>query len=269
MAAALFAVVSLGLGAHAAFNARGDDTHTHPRQNVEIAKSDKVALVIGNSVYPDADQPLAHTIHDAQALASTLRHDGFDVDLLEDATRSDLTRAVAHLQARVAHGATVLVYYGGIGVQSRRESFIIPVDAAIWTEADVRRDGTSIEQVLKVAQARGAKASLVMVDAAYRNPYERRFRGYSHGLAPINASGALVMSSVAAGEVRNPGEAQPLLITEFLKSYASAGSAGDVFNRTRDAVTEASRGVQTPSVSSSLNERIPFGRGAFTSTAKR
>ena len=53
---------------------------------------------------------------------------------------------------------------------------MIPVDAAIWKEADVRRDGVSVESVLDVMKEQGARAKLVVVDASRRNPYERRFR---------------------------------------------------------------------------------------------
>ena len=42
----------------------------------------------------------------------------------------------------------------------------------------------------------GAKAKLVQDDASRRNPYERRFRSYSHGLAQIRASdNALILTS--------------------------------------------------------------------------
>ena len=43
-----------------------------------------------------------------------------------------------------------MLFFGGYGVQAGRESYMIPVDAAIWKEADVRRDGVSVESVLDV-----------------------------------------------------------------------------------------------------------------------
>ena len=42
------------------------------------ADNNRVALVIGNFNYPDADTPPAQTGNDACALASALRKDGFD-----------------------------------------------------------------------------------------------------------------------------------------------------------------------------------------------
>lgn len=56
---------------------------------------------------------------------------------------------------------------------------MIPVDAAIWQESDVRRDGLSIEAALDEMKQQGAHGKLVVIDASRRPPYERRFRGFS------------------------------------------------------------------------------------------
>ena len=95
-----------------------------------------------------------------------------------------------------------MLFFGGYGIQVGRESYMIPVDATIWKESDVRRDGLSIEAVLDVMKEQGARAKLVVIDASRRNPYERRFRAFSRGLAPINApDNALILTSAAPGKV--------------------------------------------------------------------
>src|ERR1700688_2816255 len=95
---------------------------------------------------------------------------------------------------------------------------MIPVDAAIWKESDVRRQGVSIEAVLDVMKEQGARAKLVVVDASRRNPYERRFRAYSHGLAPISApDNALILTSATPGKVADDGNGEhSVLVTELL-----------------------------------------------------
>ena len=127
------------------------------------AKASRIALVIGNGHYPDANAPLAQPINDARALTAALRRDGFDVDVVEDASKDDMSRAVARLKSKIRPDSVVMLFFGGYGVQAGRESYMIPVDAAIWKEADVRRDGVSVESVLDVMkeqrrprQARGA-----------------------------------------------------------------------------------------------------------------
>ena len=179
VAAALFGMVSLALGAHAALNKRALDTASAiaTGQSADAAiKTSRLALVIGNGHYPDANAPLTQPINDARALTAALRRDGFDVDVVEDATRDDMSRAVGRLKSRIKPDSVVMLFFGGYGVQVGRESYMIPVDAAIWKEADVRRQGVSIEQVLEVMKEQGARAKLAVVDASRRNPYERRFR---------------------------------------------------------------------------------------------
>ena len=79
---------------------------------------------------------------------------------------------------------------------------MIPVDAQIWTEADVRRDGFSLETVLGEINSRGAGVKIALIDASRRNPFERRFRSFSAGLAPVIApNGTLVMYSAALSSV--------------------------------------------------------------------
>ena len=156
-----------------------------------------------------------------------------------------------------------MLFFGGYGVQVGRESYMIPVDAAIWKEADVRRDGISIEQVLEVMKEQGARAKLVVVDASRRNPYERRFRTFSHGLAPINApDNALILTSATPGKVADDSSGQySVLMTELLNNLnAQAAGVETVFNKTRVAISRASDGEQVPSVSSSLLGRRPLRR---------
>jgi uncharacterized caspase-like protein len=155
-----------------------------------------------------------------------------------------------------------MLFFGGYGVQVGRESYMIPVDAKIWKENDVRREGVSIEAVLDVMKAQGAKAKLVVVDASRRNPYERRFRSFSHGLAPIAApDNALILSSATPGKVAEDSNGQNSVLVSELLNHLNAREAGAeaVFNKTRVAISRASDGEQVPSVSSSLLEDVRFG----------
>jgi uncharacterized caspase-like protein len=264
IAVAFAGVVSLAIGAHAALNKRSLDAAKAigTEQTGSIGTSaGRIALVIGNGHYPDASAPLSQPINDARGLTAALRAKGFDVDVVEDATKDDMARAIARLKAKVKQDTVAMLFFGGYGVQVGRESFMIPVDAAIWKEADVRRDGVSIEQVLDAMTEKGAKAKLVVVDASRRNPYERRFRSYSHGLAPISApENALILTSATPGKVADDGKGQySVLVTELLNNLNSQPGAASAFNKTRISVSRASDGEQVPQVSSSLMEDVRLG----------
>jgi uncharacterized caspase-like protein len=165
------------------------------------------------------------------------------------------------MKAKIGKDTVVMLFFGGYGIQAGRESFMIPVDATIWKEGDVRRAGVSVEHVLDAMTERGAKAKLVVVDASRRNPYERRFRSFSHGLAPISPpENALVLTSATPGKVTDDGKGQySVLVTELLANLSAQTGAEQTFNKTRVAISRASEGEQVPSVSSSLLEDIRFG----------
>jgi uncharacterized caspase-like protein len=263
VAAALIGSVSLVIGAHAALNMRAIDAAkavSTDQITGSIGQTSRLALVIGNGHYPDASAPLTQSINDARALSSSLRKNGFDVDMVEDATKDDMVRAVNRLKSRIKRDTVVMLFFGGYGVQAGRESYMLPVDAVIWKESDVRRQGVSIDSVLDMMKEQGAKAKLVVVDASRRNPYERRFRSYSHGLAPISASdNALILTSASPGKVVDDGKGEhSVLVSEFLSNLNAKGSAESVFNKTRLAISRASEGDQVPTVSSSLLEDVHF-----------
>ncbi|WP_315801729.1 caspase family protein [Bradyrhizobium sp. SZCCHNS3002] len=263
IAAALLCTVSLAIGAHAALNKRSLEAPkaaVSEQSSVATGNGARLALVIGNGHYPDANAPLVQPINDARALTGALRRDGFDVDVVEDANKDDMTRAVERLKARIKPDSVVMLFFGGYAIQAGRESYMIPVDAKIWREADVRREGTSIERLLDTVSEQGARAKLVVIDAARRNPYERRFRAYSHGLAPINApANALILSSATPGKVLDDPKGQnSVLVSELLNQLGKSPSAETVFNKTRNAIARSSDGEQVPTVSSSLVEDIRF-----------
>ena len=225
-------------------------------------QSARLALVIGNSSYPDADAPLAQAKNDARALATTLRKDAFDVDLVQEATGEDMARAIARLKAKVRTDSTVMVYFAGFGVQSGGESYAIPVDAKIWREDDVRREGVSIDRLLSELKNSGAHIRLAVIDASRRNPYERRFRSYSHGLAPIETGeNALILTSMPPGQVVDDQDgSRSLLISALLDEMNfSTGSAEQVFNGTRLTVARETENRQIPNVSSSLIDDVRLG----------
>ncbi|MTV17905.1 MULTISPECIES: caspase family protein [Bradyrhizobium] len=265
---AVAGTVSLAIGAHAALNkrtldvAKGGDKLVATELTGSIPTgTSRLALIIGNGHYPDAAAPLAQPINDARTLSTALRREGFDVDVVEDATKDDMFRAVERMKAKIRPDTVVMLFFGGYGVQVGRESYMIPVDATIWKEADVKRTGVSVESVLDAMKERGAKAKLVVLDASRRNPYERRFRAFSHGLAPISPpENTIVLSSATPGKVADDSKApNSVLVSELLNNLNAQAGAESAFNKTRVAISRASEGEQVPSVSSSLLEDIKLG----------
>ena len=99
---------------------------------------DRFALVIGNAKYPFAEAPLKEPVNDARDVADELKHDGFNVDVGENLTGQAMRDAFDRLYGRIKPGSVVLVFFSGFGIQSARQSYLIPVDAQIWASTGIR-----------------------------------------------------------------------------------------------------------------------------------
>lgn len=222
----------------------------------------RVALVIGNAAYADADAPLKEALNDAHAIADELKHDGFDVTSGENLSRTAMQRTFDTFYGTIKPRALVVVFFSGYGIQSGRQTFMVPIDAQIWTENDIRRDGISLDRVLDELNSRGAGVKLAILDASRRNPYERRFRAGSAGLAPPAAApqNSLVMYSAAPGTVVDDAPtAHGLFVGELLKEVRAPDlTAEEALSRTRQGVSRVSEGAQVPWISSSLTEDFSF-----------
>jgi formylglycine-generating enzyme required for sulfatase activity len=231
----------------------------------------RVALVIGNANYPDASTPLSTTIRDARSLAEELRRSEFEVDLKENLGKEEMQRAIDAFTGKIRSGTAALFYFSGYGIQAARQTYLIPINAQVWNEADLRRDGVSVDNLLAEMNRKGAKVKIVIIDAARRNPFERRFRATPAGLAPIDApEGSLALYSAAPGKlISEGGGANSVFVGELIKELRVPNlTAEEVFNRARIGVSRASNGEQVPWVASSLVEEFYFGTGRPAAIAR-
>jgi hypothetical protein len=231
------------------------------------------AILIGNSDYMWGGDPgLKEPINDARSLGDELKRAGFDVEVRENLTRDEMQRALNGFYAKIKRGMTGLVFFSGYGIQANRQSYLIPVDVDIWNESEVQPKGVSLDNILAEMNKRGANVKIAIVDAARRNPFERRFRkAGAEGLPPVSAPlGTLVLYSATAGTpgglVKDSAAERSLFVGELVKEIRGQGvSAEEVFNRTRMGVSRASSNEQNPWISSSLSQEFSFpscGRGA-------
>lgn len=221
----------------------------------------RVALVIGNASYPDASAPLSTTIRDVRTVAEEFRQSEFEVDLKENVGREDMQRAIDAFTGKIKSGTVALFYFSGYGIQVARQTYLLPVNAQVWTEAEVRRDGISVDTLLAEMHRKGAKAKIIILDGARRNPFERRFRPSAAGLAGLDAvDGSLALFSAAPGKVISDGTgANSVFVSELIKELRVPNlTVEEVFNRARIGVSRASNGEQVPWVASSLTEEFRF-----------
>lgn len=225
------------------------------------ADAAKIALVIGNARYPDNESVLNEVANDAQDVAEELKRDGFVVERQSNLTGDSMRQVIDRFYARIERGAVALIFFDGFAIQSNRQTYLLPVDAQIWTEPDVSRDGFSLDTILAEMNTRGAAIKIALIDASRRNPFERRFRRYSAGLAPaIAPSNSLVLYSAALGTVTASGKTDhSLFVAELLREMRAPNiSAEQALTNTKNGVVAATNREQVPWLSSSLTTEFSF-----------
>ena len=66
-----------------------------------------------------------------RALAEELRQNGFDVDIGENLTKEAMRAAIDRFYGKIKSGSTALLFFSGYGIQSDRQTYVIPVNAQI------------------------------------------------------------------------------------------------------------------------------------------
>jgi len=139
----------------------GGSSSITPSSIPDLAYGDYYALVIGNNDYQQLS-PLRTAINDARAVSTLLEVEyGFNVKLLENATRVDIVKSISTLRSQVGNQDNLLIYYAGHGHldEAANEGYWLPIDAS----RDDPSNWVTTDQI--VGQIRGMQAKHVMVVA--------------------------------------------------------------------------------------------------------
>jgi uncharacterized caspase-like protein len=181
--------------------------------SAQSAMADKrVAFVVGNGAYRNVAQ-LPNPPIDAKAMANTLRAVGFEVVEGTNLTRDKMTEKLLDFGKR-AQGADVAVFfYAGHGIAISGTNYLLPVDADIKSEMDVKL-GAAINIDLTLDQTMGdAKVKLVFLDACRDNPFAAKIKSTAtrsvsvgQGLAEMKSGeGTLIAFATGPGQTALDG----------------------------------------------------------------
>jgi uncharacterized caspase-like protein len=213
----------------------------------------RIALIIGNGAYKSA--PLKNPAKDARDVAALLKTLGFAVTLKVDAEQKDMEEAVRQFGLDLRQGGVGLFYFAGHGLQVGGNNYLVPVDAKIQSESDVRFECVDAGRVLGKMEDAGNSLNIVILDACRNNPFSRGFRSAERGLAEMRApTGSLIAYATAPGSVASDGSGDNGIYTKhLLKTMRTPGlPITDVFMRVRMGVVAETGKKQVPWESSSL-----------------
>jgi hypothetical protein len=158
-------------------------------------------------------------------------------------------------------GGVGLFYFAGHGVQVQGRNYLIPIDATIETESEVKYESVDAGRVLgQMADAKN-NMNIIILDACRDNPYARSFRSSEKGLAKMDApTGSILAFSTAPGSIAADGIGRNGLYTsKLLKHVMTPGLTIErVLKNVRIEVMKDSGARQVPWESSSLTGDFYF-----------
>src|SRR5213596_3268367 len=174
----------------------------------------RVAFVVGNGAYKNV-APLPNPSVDAKAMAATLRNVGFEVVEGSNLTRDKTTKRLLDFGKKAQGADVALFFYAGHGIAISGTNYLLPIDADIKSEMDVKL-GAAINIDLTLEQIMGdAKVKLVFLDACRDNPFAAKIKSNSAtrsvsvqtGLAEMKSGeGTLIAFATGPGQTALDGQ---------------------------------------------------------------
>jgi hypothetical protein len=149
-------------------------------------------------------------------MAKLLRNVGFDVVEGSNLSRDKMTERLLEFGKKAEGADIALFYYAGHGIAVNGTNYLLPVDADLKSEMDVKL-GAAINVDLTLEQTMAdAKVKLVFLDACRDNPFAARIRSakatrsvsVESGLAEMKSGeGTLIAFATGPGQTALDGEA--------------------------------------------------------------
>ena len=150
----------------------------------------RVAFVVGNGAYKNV-APLPNPSVDAKAMAATLRNVGFEVVEGSNLTRDKMTERLLDFGKKAQGADVALFFYAGHGIAISGTNYLLPIDADIKSEMDVKL-GAAINIDLTLEQTMGdAKVKLVFLDACRDNPFAAKIKSNASATRSVNVQTGL------------------------------------------------------------------------------
>ena len=183
--------------------------------NTDAFADKRVAFVVGNGAYKNVPA-LPNPAVDAKSMARMLRNVGFEVVEGSNLSRDKMTEKLLDFGKKAEGADVALFFYAGHGIAVNGTNYLLPVDADLKSEMDVKL-GAAINVDTTLEQTMGdAKVKLVFLDACRDNPFANKIRSakatrsvnVQTGLAEMKSGeGTLLAFATGPGQTALDGEA--------------------------------------------------------------
>jgi uncharacterized caspase-like protein len=216
--------------------------------------ANRVALVIGNAHYKSG-QPLSNPVNDATDIARKLRELGFSkVVLGVDMDKRAMRKALREFRDALRPGDVALAYYAGHGVMVGGINYMVPIDARLEDEDDVKDDALPMDDLLKMMEDSRTRTNILMLDACRDNPFKlvsRTRATKSPGLASMQdvaGEGTQIIYAARPGKTASDGGGRNgVFTTALLEHIDTPGlTLNDLVGRLADDVRRTTNNKQQP-----------------------
>jgi hypothetical protein len=220
----------------------------------------RVALVIGNGAYRNVPT-LPNPPNDATDVAAALRRSGFDVIFETNLDQIGMQDASIRFAREARTADVALFYYSGHALQFAGVNYLVPVDASLRDEADLRRMARADQILADLQQAKNLR--ILVLDACRDNPFAEdlkrsigrsRSANVASGLAKMESpDGTIISYATQPGRTADDGSGRNSPYTSaFLKHIEDKDNVTTVFQHVSASVYEDTRGSQVPELSLSF-----------------
>ncbi len=235
----------------------------------ESGTRSKHALLIANGNYAHFAK-LSNPITDAHLLVESLQFLGFNVTLVENASREGILDALQSFQNQLESSSGIAFFhYGGHGVQVDGRNYLIPVDADIPDERRVSTRAVDVEEVMTTLDGSGASAGVVVLDACRDNPLPNSVsRSVTRGLTVVQRrpKNSLIVYSAEPGSKALDGLFTPTLAGALRQTEKSLSQ---IMKEVRRKVFQISNGTQIPGEYDQLFEDLFLSHARVESASLR
>lgn len=220
----------------------------------------RVALVIGNGAYANTAK-LPNPPHDAEDVAASLKRSGFEVIEGADLRQADMQDLTIRFARAASRADVAMFYYSGHAMQYNGVNYLMPIDALLADEADLKRFVRVDDIVNDLQQAKNLR--ILVLDSCRDNPLAEtlkrsagtmRAASIGRGLSKVEAPrGTIVSFSTQSGQTAADGSGRNSPYTSaFLKHIEEPQEIGEVFRDISSDVYDSSGKTQLPELSLSI-----------------
>jgi cyclophilin family peptidyl-prolyl cis-trans isomerase len=221
-----------------------------------LIAQDRVALVVGNGNYSHGSK-LVNPANDARSVHQALTAAGFKVSLLIDAKLSEMEQSILSFKANSRGAKAAWVFYAGHGIEVKGSNYLLPIDADLSDESQVRRKSIALDEVLENLDEANAPLKVIVLDCCRDDPFRRSWsRSSKGGLAQIEStpSGTIIAYSSAPGKTAADGEGlnSPYSAALVAAMTIPGLEIEQIFKEAGKRVISETKGDQQPWVNSSF-----------------